>query len=144
MDTEKIKEILPHRDPFLLVDEITQMELGKSVTGKKYIKKDEYWFKGHFPEHPVVPGVLIVEMLAQTGAVCVLSMPENKGKLALLAKVDNARFKRQVLPEDEITLEVSMKRMRSNFGVGEATATVNGEVAASAEISFVIYDPENN
>lgn len=142
MNIDEIKEILPHRDPFLLVDEIIEMELGKRIVGVKNIRQDEYWFKGHFPNYPVVPGVLIIEMLAQTGGVCVLAMPENKGKLAFLTGVEKARFKHQVKPGDKLVLEVEMVRMRSNYGVGNAVAKVNGDVAAQAEIRFVIADAQ--
>ena len=93
LNLEQIKEIIPHRDPFLLIDEVTELEPGVSVTAKKYLKPDEYWFKGHFPGQPVQPGVLMIEMLAQAGAVCALSLPENKGKIAFFAGIDKARFR---------------------------------------------------
>lgn len=136
LNREQIMEVIPHRDPFLLIDTIEEMEVGKRVVATKYIAPDSFWFAGHFPEHPVTPGVLTIEMLAQAGAVCVLSMPENKGKLAFFAKIDKAKFRRPVLPGDTVTLTVEMTKLRGSFGVGEAVATVDGEVAASAEITF--------
>lgn len=135
---EQIMEIIPHRDPFLLIDGIEELEVGKRVVATKFINPDSFWFKGHFPEHPVTPGVLIIEMLAQAGAVCALSMPENKGKIAFFAGIDKAKFRRQVLPGDTLRLEVEMLRVRGNFGMGKATATVGGERAASAEITFAL------
>lgn len=138
LNKEQIMEIIPHRDPFLLIDEITELEIGKRVVAKKYIDPDSFWFAGHFPEHPVTPGVLIVEMLAQAGAVCALAMPENKGKIAFFGGIDKAKFRRQVLPGDTLTLEVEMLKMRGSFGVGKALATVNGERAAQAEITFAL------
>ena len=143
LDKEQIKQIIPHRDPFLLIDEVEEMELGKRVVAKKYIAPDSYWFQGHFPGHPVTPGVLTIEMLAQAGAVCVLSMPENKGTLAFFAKIDKAKFRRPVLPGDTVRLEVEMLKLKSSFGTGTATATVDGELAASAEITFALSKGEN-
>lgn len=138
MNKEQIMEIIPHRDPFLLIDEIEELEIGKRVVAKKYIAPDSFWFKGHFPDYPVTPGVLIVEMLAQAGAVCALSMLENKGKIAFFAGIDNAKFRRQVVPGDTLTLEVEMLKVKGSFGVGSAVASVNGEKACSAEIKFAL------
>lgn len=138
MNKEQIMEIIPHRDPFLLIDEIEELEIGKRVVAKKYVSPDSFWFKGHFPDYPVTPGVLIVEMLAQAGAVCALSMPENKGKIAFFAGIDKAKFRRQVVPGDTLTLEVEMLKVKGSFGVGSAVASVNGEKACSAEIKFAL------
>ena len=135
---EQIMEIIPHRDPFLLIDEVEELEVGKRVVATKFISPDSFWFPGHFPGHPVTPGVLIIEMLAQAGAVCALSMPENQGKIAFFAGIDKAKFRRQVLPGDTLRLEVEMLRVRGNFGMGKGTATVGGERAASAEITFAL------
>ena len=135
---EQIMEIIPHRDPFLLIDEVEELEVGKRVVATKFISPDSFWFQGHFPGHPVTPGVLIIEMLAQGGAVCALSMPENQGKIAFFAGIDKAKFRRQVLPGDTLRLEVEMLRVRGNFGMGKGTATVGGERAASAEITFAL------
>ena len=98
MDKEQIKEVIPHRDPFLLIDEINELEVGKRVVATKYIKAEDFWFKGHFPEYPVTPGVLMIEMLAQAGAVALLSMPENKGKIGFFGGINNAKFRKQVVP----------------------------------------------
>jgi len=138
MNKEQIMEIIPHRDPFLLVDEVEEMEAGKRIVAYKHIKEDEYWFKGHFPEYPVTPGVLIIEMLAQTGAICMLSLEEHKGKIGFLGGVNNAKFRRQVLPGETLKLEVEMLKVRRSVGVAKAVATVNGEKAVSAEISFAL------
>ena len=105
LNQEQIKEIIPHRDPFLLIDEVLSMEVGKKVVARKYIKEDDFWFKGHFPAKPVTPGVLMIEMLAQAGAVCILSQPEFKGKIALFAGIDKAKFRKQVVPGDVLDLE---------------------------------------
>ena len=138
LNKEQIKQIIPHRDPFLLIDEIEEMETGTRVVAKKFIAPDSFWFAGHFPEHPVTPGVLTIEMLAQAGAVCVLSMPEHRGKIAFFAKIDKAKFRRPVLPGDTVRLEVEMLKLRSSFGVGRAVATVGGEMATEAEITFAL------
>ncbi|MBR6925245.1 MAG: 3-hydroxyacyl-ACP dehydratase FabZ [Oscillospiraceae bacterium] len=138
MDQEQIKGVIPHRDPFLLIDEIVEMEPGKRVVAKKYIKADDFWFRGHFPEKPVVPGVLIIEMLAQAGAVSMLSLDEHKGKIVFLGGVDKAKFRRMVVPGDVLTLEVEIIKIKGPVGVGKAVAHVDGEKAVTAEISFVL------
>lgn len=138
LNKDDIKKTIPHREPFLLIDEITELEPGKHVVGKKYLKEDEFWFKGHFPMNPVQPGVLTVEMLAQAGAVCVLSMPEYKGKIAFFGGIDKARFKRVILPKETITLTVDMIKLRGPIGVGKAVATVDDEKAVSCEIMFAV------
>ncbi len=138
MDKEQIKSIIPHRDPFLLIDEIIELEPGKRVVAKKHVKEDEFWIKGHFPNQPVQPGVLTIEMLAQAGAVCILSVPENKGKIAFFGGIDKARFKRQVLPGDTVTLNVEIIKIKGSIGVGKAIATVDGKKAVSAQIMFAL------
>ncbi len=138
LNQEQIKEIIPHRDPFLLIDEVLELEPGVRVVAIKHLKEDEDWFRGHFPEHPVQPGVLMIEMLAQAGAVCALSLPENKGKLAMFAGIDKARFKREVRPGDTLRLEVEIIKNRGAVGVGKAVATVDGKKAVTAEIMFAI------
>lgn len=135
---QQIKEIIPHRYPFLLIDRVDELKAGVHATAVKNVTANEEFFNGHFPDHPVMPGVLIVEALAQTGAVALLSMPEYKGKLALFAGIDNLRFKRQVVPGDTLTLHVELKTIRRNIGKGTAVATVNGEVACQGEIMFAI------
>ena len=138
LNLEQIKEIIPHRDPFLLIDEVTELEPGVSVTAKKYLKPDEYWFKGHFPGQPVQPGVLMIEMLAQAGAVALLSMPENKGKIGFFGGINNAKFRKQVVPGDVLRLEVEITKVKGPVGYGKGVATVDGKKAVSAEISFAI------
>lgn len=138
IDIQEIKDIIPHRYPFLLVDKVLEIEEGKRVVGLKNVTANEPFFQGHFPDYPVMPGVLIVEALAQIGAIAVLKMEENKGKLGFLAGVDKCRFKRQVKPGDQLKLEVEIIRMRGAIGKGKGTATVNGEVACQAEIMFAL------
>ena len=138
MDIEQIKEVIPHRYPFLLVDKVLEMEEGKRVVGLKNVTANEPFFQGHFPEYAVMPGVLIVEALAQVGAIAMLHMEENKGKLGFLAGIDKCRFKHQVRPGDQLRLEVEILRMKGPIGKGKGIATVNGKTACEAEIMFAI------
>ncbi|GAA0319502.1 3-hydroxyacyl-ACP dehydratase FabZ [Bacillus carboniphilus] len=140
---EEIKEIIPHRYPFLLVDRITEVEEGKRAVGYKNVSANEDFFNGHFPEYPVMPGVLIVEALAQVGAVAMLKKEENRGRLAFFAGIDNCRFKRQVVPGDQLRLEVEMVRFRGSIGKGKGVATVDGEVACEVEIMFALGDKKD-
>ena len=133
-----IENIIPHRYPFLLIDEIIEIEPGIRIKGLKHVKGDEYYFEGHFPGNPIMPGVLQVETIAQTGAVAVLMLPENKGKLLLFAGIDKARFKRIVKPGDELMVEVEIDSFRRNIGKGKGKATVDGDLACAAEIMFAI------
>ncbi|SEP74161.1 3-hydroxyacyl-[acyl-carrier-protein] dehydratase [Virgibacillus subterraneus] len=138
MDIEQIKETIPHRYPFLLVDKVIEMEEGKRVTAIKNVTANEPFFQGHFPNYPVMPGVLIVEALAQAGAIAVLGIEENKGKIGFLAGLDKCRFKRQVKPGDQLKLDVEIIRVKGPIGKGKAVATVDGEVSCEAEITFAI------
>lgn len=138
LSKDQIKEIIPHREPFLLVDEILELVPGQRAVGLKRVTGEEDWFRGHFPEYPVMPGVLIVEALAQTGAVAILAMPDMKGKIALFAGIDKMRFKRQVKPGDELRLECEIIKVKGPVGKGSAKATVNGEVAAQGELLFAV------
>lgn len=138
MDKEQIKEIIPHRDPFLLIDSIIELEPGVKCVAEKYMSPDEFWFKGHFPDYPVVPGVLMIEMLAQAGCVAMLSLPENKGKTGFFGGIKEAKFRRQVVPGETLRLETEIIKVKGPIGIGKAIATVNGEKAVVAEISFAI------
>lgn len=138
IDKEGIKEILPHREPFLLFDELIEHKEGKSATGVKYVSKDEYYFKGHFPNQPVMPGVLIIEALAQVGGVIALSIPEHKGKIAFLVGIKDAKFRRMVLPGDKLVLKVELGKFKRGFGYGEGKAYVEDELVCEAKISFAI------
>ena len=140
LNSNEIAEILPHRYPFALVDRITDGESGVWAKGIKCVSVGEPFFCGHFPQKHVMPGVLILEALSQTGAVAALSLPENRGKLALFGGVKNARFRRQVVPGDVLTLECELVEQHGPVGIGKATAWVDGVRAANAELTFVIAD----
>ena len=137
-DSNQIAEILPHRYPFALVDRIVDGETGKWAKGIKCVTVNEPFFQGHFPQKHVMPGVLLIEAMAQVGGVAILSLPENRGKLAFLGRVHDARFKRQVVPGDVVVMECVLTKQRGPIGVGTCKATVNGEVAVTAEITFAI------
>ena len=138
LNIQQIMEILPHRPPFLLVDKITDCEPGVKATGIKCVTMNEPFFVGHFPGKPIMPGVLILEALAQTGAVAILSVPENKGKVAYFGAINNAKFKKKVVPGDKLKLECEIIKQKGPVGVGKATATVDGKVAVAAELTFMI------
>lgn len=140
LDIEKIKEIIPHRYPFLLVDRILEVEEGKKAVGLKNVSANEEFFNGHFPDYPVMPGVLIVEALAQVGAVAMLKKEENQGRLAFFAGIDNCRFKKQVRPGDQLRLEVEIVRARGSIGKGKGIATVDGELVCETDIMFALGD----
>ncbi|MCD7948032.1 MAG: 3-hydroxyacyl-ACP dehydratase FabZ [Oscillospiraceae bacterium] len=138
LNIQQIMEILPHRPPMLLVDKITDYEPGKFAVGIKCVTMNEPFFAGHFPAYPVMPGVLIMEALAQTGAVALLSMPEYQGKIAFFGGIKNARFKKQVIPGDVLELRCELTAQRGPVGFGTGVARVDGKVAAQGEITFAI------
>ena len=135
---EEIEAILPHREPFLLIDEVVELEPGERVVARKTVRPDEWYLVGHFPGRPVMPGVLLVEAMAQTGAVAVLSQEENRGRLALFAGIDDVRFKRIVEPGDELELECTLEAVRGPIGRGKATAHVDGQLAARGTLTFAV------
>ncbi|WP_426704377.1 3-hydroxyacyl-ACP dehydratase FabZ [Staphylococcus shinii] len=137
-DYNEIKEIIPHRQPFLLIDRVVEYEAGERCVAIKQVSGNEPFFQGHFPDYAVMPGVLITEALAQTGALAILNSEENKGKLALFAGIDKCRFKKQVTPGDTLRLEVEITKMRGPIGKGNAKATVDGQLACSCELTFAI------
>lgn len=138
LNSNEIQEILPHRYPFQLVDRITEGEPGKYAKGIKCVSVNEMQFCGHFPQKHVMPGVLIIEALAQVGAVAILSMPENKGKIVFFGGIKNARFRQQVVPGDVLELECELIKQMGPVGVGKAVAKVNGKVAVNAELTFAV------
>lgn len=135
---KEIQEIIPHRHPFLLVDYVEECNPGVSAVGYKCVTYDEPFFQGHFPQEPVMPGVLIIEALAQVGAVVVLSLEDNKGKTAYFGGINSAKFKKKVVPGDKLRLETEIIKRKGPVGIGKATATVDGKVAAVAELTFII------
>ncbi|GKX65405.1 3-hydroxyacyl-ACP dehydratase FabZ [Inconstantimicrobium mannanitabidum] len=138
LNVNEIKEIIPHRYPFLLLDRVEELEVGVRAVGTKNVTVNEPFFQGHFPNEPVMPGVLIVEALAQLGAVAILSKEEFKGKTAYFAGIEKARFKRKVVPGDVLKLEVEIIKMKGKIGIGKALATVDGVKACEGEILFAI------
>lgn len=138
LNTQQIMEIIPHRQPMLLIDTIEELEPGVRAVGKKCVTYNEPFFAGHFPQEPVMPGVLIIEALAQVGAVAVLSCEEFKGKTAYFGGINSAKFKRKVVPGDVLTLELEIIRRKGPIGVGSAKAYVDGKVAVIAELTFAI------
>ena len=138
LNKEQIMEILPHRQPFLLIDAVEELEPGKRAVARKCVSYNEPYFGGHFPGEPVMPGVLIVEALAQTGAVAILGKDENRGKTAYFASINSAKFKRKVVPGDILTLETEIIKVKGPIGVGKATAKVGDEIACIAELTFAV------
>lgn len=138
LNTCQIMEILPHRNPFLLIDTVEELVPGEKAVAKKNVTMNEPFFAGHFPGNPVMPGVLIVEALAQTGAVAILCQEEWKGKTAYFAGINNAKFKQKVLPGDTLELSTEIIKVKGPIGIGKATAKVNGKLACSAELTFAI------
>lgn len=138
LSKEEIKNIIPQRDPFLMIDEVEKYVPGESAIAYKNVNVEEWYFKGHFPGNPIMPGVLITESLAQTGAVAILSMDENKGKNALFGGIDKMKFKRKVVPGDRLKLEVKIIKRKGPIGVGEAIATVDEKIVAKGELTFAL------
>src|SRR5213595_1234768 len=135
---EEIEAILPHREPFLLIDEVVELEPGERVVARKIVRPDEWYLAGHFPGRPVMPGVLIVEAMAQAGAVAVLSKEENRGRLALFAGIDDCRFKRIVTPGATLDLRCELEQVRGSVGRGKAEARVGDELACRATLTFAV------
>ena len=138
LSAKEIMEIIPHRQPFMLLDTVEELEPGKRAVAKKCVSYNEPFFQGHFPGEPVMPGVLIVEALAQAGAVAILSLEENKGKTAYFAAIQSAKFKKKVEPGDVLLLETEIIKQKGSIGVGKAVATVDGKVAVQAELTFAV------
>ena len=140
LDARAIERIIPHRYPMLLIDRVIELEPGKRAVAIKNVTRNEWFFEGHFPQQPIMPGVLIIEALAQTGAVAALSAEQFQGKLGLFAGIDGVRFRRQVAPGDQLHLEVTLERIRGPIGKAVASATVDGELAASGTLTFAMVD----
>lgn len=138
LNINEIMEIIPQRAPFLMIDRVEEFVPGESAVAYKNVCINEWYFEGHFPGNPIMPGVLITEALAQTGAIAILSLDENKGKNALFGGIDKMRFKRQVVPGDVLKLEVKIIKKKGPIGIGEAIATVNDEIAAKGELTFAL------
>ena len=138
LNKNEIKQIIPQREPFLMIDEVEEYVPGESAIAYKHVSEDEWYFKGHFPGNPIMPGVLITESLAQTGAIAILSLEENKGRNALFAGIDKMRFKKQVVPGDVLKLEVKIIKQKGPIGVGEALATCDGKIVAKGDLTFAI------
>ncbi len=142
LSTKQIMDLIPHRHPFLLIDTIEELEPGVRAVGKKCVSYNEPFFAGHFPNEPVMPGVLIIEAMAQAGAAAILSKPENQGKTAYFAGISQAKFKKKVVPGDVLTLELEIMKEKGPIGIGRGTAKVDGKLAASAELTFAIGSGE--
>lgn len=138
LNIDEIQKILPHRPPFLLIDRVDELEPGVKATGRKCVSMNEPYFQGHFPGKAVMPGVLILEALAQMGALTMLTVPGNEGKIVFFGGIDNVKFKRQVVPGDVLTLDVEITKSKGSFGVGTAKAYVEGKVAVEAILTFAI------
>lgn len=138
LNKEEIKNIIPQREPFLMIDEVEKLIPGESATAYKNVDENEWYFKGHFPNNPIMPGVLIVESLAQTGAVAILSLEENKGKNAIFGGINKVKFKKMVVPGDRLKLEVNIIKKKGTIGIGEGIATVDGKIAAKGEFTFAV------
>lgn len=138
LSAKEIMEIIPHRQPFMLLDTVEELEPGKRAVARKCVSYNEPFFQGHFPGEPVMPGVLIVEALAQTGAVAILSLAENKGKTAYFAAIQSAKFKKKVEPGDVLVLETEIIKQKGSIGIGKAVATVDGKIAVQAELTFAV------
>lgn len=138
LNKEEIKKIIPQREPFLMIDEVESYTPGECAVCYKNVDENEWYFKGHFPGNSIMPGVLITESLAQTGAIAILSVEENKGKNALFGGIDKMKFKKMVVPGDRLKLEVKIIKQKGPIGVGEAIATVDGKVAAKGELTFAV------
>jgi 3-hydroxyacyl-[acyl-carrier-protein] dehydratase len=141
LDARAIERIIPHRYPMLLIDRVLELEPGKRILGLKSVTANEQFFQGHFPGNPIMPGVLIVEALAQAGAVLLLSQPEERGKLPLFAGIDGVRFRRPVVPGDQLQLEVVFTVRRGPIGRAKARASVDGELVAEGELTFAVTEP---
>lgn len=138
LTVKEIKDILPHRYPFLMIDRVEEVVEGKSAKGYKNVTINENFFNGHFPDYPVMPGVLILEALAQMGAICILSQEEFKGKIGFLVGADKVKWKKQVTPGDKLNLEIEIVKLRGSIGVGKGKATVDGSIVCEGEIMFAI------